>query len=189
MQWRSTKIEGAGRTLSGWSRALALPLALGVGADLVQAADLDAATGFKALTGLAGAWTGSTGSPDGPATKVGYRLTSGGHTVMETLFGGGSHEMISMYHIDHDDLVITHYCAMGNQPRMKLDRAGSSADTLVFKFDGGSNLDPAKDMHIHEGRIHLADAGRMEAEWVIFEGPKAIATNKFYLHRAADAAK
>ena len=35
--------------------------------------------------------------------------------------------MINMYHMDGDDLVLTHYCAGGNQPTMKLNTENSSA--------------------------------------------------------------
>ena len=76
--------------------------------------------------------------------------------------------MVSVYHLDGDDLRLTHYCAVGNQPRLKLDRASSTPDKLIFVFDGGTNLDPAKDMHIHgmimtfekEGEVKSALGGQ-----------------------------
>ena len=49
------------------------------------------------------------------------RTTGGGSAVTETLFPGTAHEMMSVYHMDGDDLVLTHYCAGGNQPRMMLE--------------------------------------------------------------------
>ncbi len=49
--------------------------------------------------------------------------------------------MINMYHLDGDDLVLTHYCAGGNQPHMKLDRASATSGKLQFDFIGGTNLD------------------------------------------------
>ena len=39
---------------------------------------------------------------------------------------------------------MTHYCALGNQPRMKADPT-APANQLRFKFAGGCNIDPAKD--------------------------------------------
>jgi len=83
---------------------------------------------------------------------VTYRLASGGSVVEETLFPGTPHEMISMYHVVDGELVLTHYCAMANQPRMRLDRKASAPERLVFAFDGGTNFDPAKDTHGHSGR-------------------------------------
>ena len=60
---------------------------------------------------------------------------------------GTDHEMVSVYHADGKDVVMTHYCAFGNQPKMKLDPA-SKDNELKFVFAGGTNLDPAKDTHM-----------------------------------------
>jgi hypothetical protein len=149
-----------------------------------SAADFDAKAAFAQLQSLAGEWNGSVVKRDGPKTTVDYRLTAGGKTVMETLFGGGAHEMISMYHLDGPDLVITHFCAMGNQPRMKLDRVASRTNEFHFAFSGGSNLDAAKDTHIHEGRLRFPTADRLEAEWVVFRNGKPVGTNAFFLSRS-----
>ena len=73
-------------------------------------------------------------TPDGPKTTVEYRVTAGGSVVMETMFAGEPHEMITMYTVDGDSLVATHYCSGGNQPVLKLNAAKSTADELVFDF-------------------------------------------------------
>ena len=87
----------------------------------------------------------------------------------ETLFPGQPHEMVSIYHRDGGDLVMTHYCVLGNQPRMKADR-NSSADQIHFQFAGGSNLDPAKDKHMHEATLTIVDADHIELKGVGWEG-------------------
>ena len=56
-----------------------------------------------------------------------YRVTAAGSAVMEVLFPGTDHEMVTVYHQDGDDLILTHYCAAGNQPRMKCRRVGSES--------------------------------------------------------------
>ena len=140
---------------------------------------------FARLKSLAGEWQGSVGKPDGPATTVIYRVTANGNTVMETLFPGSDHEMISMYHLDGPELVLTHYCAAGNQPRMKFSPEKSSATNLVFDFTGGTNLDPAKDGHIHNGRIRLSGEDRLQADWVFHADGKAAGTNSLFLGRRA----
>jgi hypothetical protein len=89
--------------------------------------------------------------------------------------------MISMYHLENGDLIATHYCAMGNQPRMKLSKATPSE--LTFDFVGGAGIDPEKSMHIHGGTISLRPDGKMEALWRVFRGGKEIAQNKFFLQR------
>ena len=73
--------------------------------------------------------------------------------------------MVSVYHLDGDDLRMTHYCAVGNQPRVKLDRVHSTPDHLIFVFDGGTNLDPQKDMHIHGVKITFHKDGKVDSAW------------------------
>jgi hypothetical protein len=143
--------------------------------------DPDARAAFTRLKALAGEWEGTVTSADGPKTRVVYRVTSGGSTLLEDLFPGTDHEMISMYHLDGDALVLTHYCAMGNQPRMRL--AEASRNELRFEFAGGANIKPEKDAHMHSGRIVFADADRIEARWAVYEGGKPIGENAFFLSR------
>jgi hypothetical protein len=73
----------------------------------------DSVVAFQKLKNLNGEWTGTAESKQGPAAAVSYHLTANGNTLMETLFPGTDHEMISMYYLDGKDLVLTHYCAMG----------------------------------------------------------------------------
>ncbi len=146
-----------------------------------QAVDPGAA--FERLKSLAGTWQGQAGDEKGgPPAIVVYRVASAGSVVQETLFPGTSHEMISMYHMADGNLVLTHYCAMGNQPRMRLDTAASSAARLVFAFDGGSNFDPAKDPHVHSGVIEIA-GDALRSEWASWQGGKEAGRKTFDLRR------
>ena len=79
--------------------------------------------------------------------------------------------MVSIYHRDGADLVMTHYCALGNQPRMKADPK-SPANQIRFQFAGGTNLDPAKDMHMHEGTLTFVDDDHIEFSGVAWVGGK-----------------
>lgn len=142
------------------------------------------AAAFERLKGLAGAWEGTMMTKDGPPAQVRYEVISGGSAVMETLLAGTENEMRSVYHLDRGALVMTHYCAAGNQPRMRLAK-GSTEDLLVFEFTGGTNLDARKDMHIHGGRIRLVAPDRLEAEWDHWKAGKKTGAAAFFLARAA----
>jgi hypothetical protein len=143
---------------------------------------------FERLKSLAGEWQGQAGHGEQkfPAS-VTYKLASNGTVVMETLMPGTPHEMVSMYHLADGELVMTHYCGMGNQPRMKLDTAGSTPDELKFAFVGGTNLDPAKDGHIHAGALKFEGAG-LSSDWTFWTGGKEAGHNVFNLKRASGAA-
>ena len=138
----------------------------------------ESAAAFERLKALAGAWHGSFGMGGEAAgtADVGYRVTSGGATVEETLFGGSPHEMVTMYHLDGPRLLLTHYCAAGNQPTMVL-QPGSGDGVLRFEFLRGTNMEPA-DGHMHRAVIDLSEEGRMKATWTYFEngqaGPDAV---------------
>src|SRR5688500_8418749 len=131
----------------------------------------DGRVAFEKLKTLAGTWRGHVGAPDRAAT-IEYRLVSGGTVVMETLFPGTSHEMISMYYLDGGNLLLTHFCSAGNQPQMTYDRKRSTPREFVFKFDGGRGFVAREDLHIHNGWIRFLDENRLEEGWTAWEHGK-----------------
>jgi hypothetical protein len=113
---------------------------------------------------LAGTWL--IAGPDGKATdQIAsiIKVTAGGSAVHETLFPGQPQEMISLYTADGPDLILTHYCVLGNQPRLKAD-PNSPANQIVFLFVGGSNLDPKKDKHMHDATLTIIDDDHLEVK-------------------------
>ena len=128
--------------------------------------------GLERLKKLAGTWV--MADKDGKATDQVVsviKVTAAGSAVHETLFPGQPHEMISIYYRDGSDLMMTHYCSLGNQPRMKAD-PHSPANQIRWMFAGGSNLDPAKDMHMHEGTLTFIDDDHIEFSGVCWAGGK-----------------
>lgn len=143
---------------------------------------VDARVAFHLLKGLAGEWTGTAGKDNIPAT-VTYRIGSHGTVVTEMLFPDTDHEMMTVYFVQGKDLVANHYCAGGNQPHFKLDLAKSTLKELVFAFDGGTNLDPNKDMHVHDGSIKLVGDGKLEASWSSYFRGEKQSSHDFHLTR------
>jgi hypothetical protein len=156
--------------LSGFLLLLLFPM---LGADDPKpSTPVDANAAFEKLKGLVGDWEGTE---DGRTFSVIYKLTGAGSALVETQLAGTEHEMVSIYHLDNDKLLMTHYCAVGNQPRLKLDPKASTPESLVFTFDGGTNFDPAKDMHIHGAKILFgADTNHLKSEWSAWVGGKPV---------------
>jgi hypothetical protein len=102
---------------------------------------------------------------------------------MESQFAGTDHEMITMYYRDGKDLVLTHYCTMGNQPRMRLNRAASTPETLVFEGDGVTGLKSADEEHMSSARIQFRNDGRVVSEWRSARGSSVEEPKRFYLSR------
>ncbi len=128
--------------------------------------------GLERMKKLAGTWVAADkdGKPTDQVMSV-IKVTAAGSAVHETLFPGQPMEMVSVYYRDGADLMMTHYCALGNQPRMKADPK-SPSNQICFKFVGGSNLDPAKDKHMHEGTLTFIDDDHIEFSGVAWEGGK-----------------
>jgi hypothetical protein len=152
-------------------------------ADAPATAKVDGKTAFEKLKTLAGNWDGM--GDQGMPVPVNYKVTGGGSVVMETLFAGTPHEMVTMYHLDGGDLVATHYCAGGNQPHLKLDTGKSTPDHLILSFAGGSNLDPAKDNYMHDGKLAFTPDGHLDAEWDVYAAGQPAGSHVFHLTRAA----
>jgi hypothetical protein len=134
--------------------------------------------GLEKLKKLAGEWVtvDDKGNPTKQVVSI-FKVTANGSAVHETIFPGTDHEMITVYHRDGADLVLTHYCAMGNQPHLKLDPK-SLENKLVFQFVGGANIDPKKDMHMHEGSITIIDNDTIEWQWVGYKDGKPMEDHK-----------
>jgi len=150
---------------------------------LEPAPGADPKAALERLKRLAGDWEGHLMTPDGPPVSVSYAVTSAGSVVMERLAAGTDHEMVSMYHMDGKDLVMTHYCAAGNQPHLRWNPANSSATELVFDFAGGSNMDPAVDGHMHSGKMMLKDDSHIENVWIGYDQGKPAGDKRFILAR------
>lgn len=125
--------------------------------------------GLEKMKKLAGTWVAADkdGKPTDQVVSI-IKVTAGGSAVHETLFPGQPMEMISIYTADGQDLVLTHYCVLGNQPRMRAD-SKLPGNQLCFKFDGGGNLDSKKDKHMHEATLTLIDDDHTELTCVAWE--------------------
>jgi hypothetical protein len=138
---------------------------LAVAAIAGETAPSASAQRFGELKKLIGDWyeAGKDGKPTDKLVSS-IRVTSAGTAIEETLFPGGDHEMVTMYHLDGDDLMLTHYCALGNQPRMKAE-PGSDAKRIVFKCVGATNLKSEDEQHMHQATLTIADGDHLQAEW------------------------
>lgn len=144
----------------------------------------DHAQAFDRVKALAGTWEGTAGAgPESFPASVSYELVSNGTAVLERMFAGTPHEMLNVYYLDRGSLVAVHYCAAGNQPRFKYDAGTSTATELAFGFAGGDNVDPAKDQHVHAGKLFVGDAAKLEEEWTFWKAGKLDHSARFALVR------
>lgn len=128
--------------------------------------------GLEKMKTLVGTWVAADehGKPTDEVVSV-IKVTAGGTAIHETLFPGQPHEMVSIYTIEGPDLLMTHYCMLGNQPKMKASTK-SLKNKLKFEFDGGNNLDPKKDKHMHSAVLTFVDEDHLEVEGIGWEDGK-----------------
>jgi hypothetical protein len=162
---------------------MALVIAGGLAA-LPAPAAAETASPLARLVGLAGEWIAAE---DGDMVRKGdlvarYSVTAGGTAVVETLFPGQAHEMVTVYYADQGDLALTHYCVGGNQPRMRA-KAAPGASRFEFAFDGGTNLEAAVDRHMHSAWLELVSADELRSEWTEHAGGREAMVVRVHLLR------
>jgi len=140
-------------------------------------------SGLERFKSLAGDWVAAE---DGPMSKKGdlvarYAVSAAGTAVVETVFPGRAHEMVTVYHADGADLVLTHYCMEGNQPRMRARE--TEGPRFDFAYDGGTNIDPARDRHMHSASFEFVSADEIRNEWTELADGKTVLVVKSHLVR------
>jgi len=147
--------------------ALALPLLFACqssdgGAYPERDAELRSAL-FDTVAALEGRW--ELAGPDGPQ-YIEFQVSSNGSAVREVMFPGTESEMTNMYTLDGNSLVMTHYCAGGNQPHM---RATSLEDgRIAFTAFGVSDLTSPDALYMGDMTLFIRDEDHIEEHWRAF---------------------
>ena len=137
---------------------LSLVLLLISTASLAQSA---AQKSFEQLKALAGTWEGAM---DGQPLQVSLRVTSKGNALMHEMKGSGPDDPITMFHLDGDRLLLTHYCDAGNQPRMAAT-ISPDGKTIVFNFIEATNLLSTQMGHMQRVTFTFIDSDHHTENW------------------------
>lgn len=117
---------------------------------------------FRQLQSLEGNWEGRT--PQGESVKS-YISPIASHTaVMETVTVGRE-EMVSLYSVNANSILLVHYCASNHQPRMRAVPASSPIQELVFSFEGAENLPSLAVGHERQLVIEFQDSDHITERW------------------------
>ncbi len=124
---------------------------------------------FEKLKTLAGSWQG-TNYQGKPVTAI-YEVVSNGSAVMERLQNEGELDMVTMYHLDGENLMMTHYCSAMNQPRMRAELS-DDANVVKFAMFDITNL-ASKDAGHMEGMVlNYKDDDHIVHEWTFVDKGK-----------------
>ena len=156
---------------------------LGLSQSVAHATDsvnTNAAAAFNKLKTLAGTWEAT--SERGKVTSS-YEVISGGSALVERDNVPGEGAMLTVYHLDGDRLVLTHYCTAGNQPHMQAEAYDPASNQLVFNFTGGGNLSNTNAGHMHNVVFKFAGADTFAANWTFREDGKPKFVENIEYHR------
>jgi hypothetical protein len=142
-------------------------------------AQSDAQKTFDKLKTLAGTWEGKlTTTPpqadvQGKSAKISLRVTSMGNAIVhEATSEGRPDDPITMFYLDGDRLLLTHYCDAGNRPRMV---ARPSADGKTVEFDFLDLAGGTEYGHMHHAVFTFVDASHHIEDWTyVMPGDKPV---------------
>jgi len=145
----------------------------------------DAQMSFDTMKNLAGSWEGPvTTSPqavevEGKPAQILLRVTSRGNALMHDLTVAGIPDNpITMFYLDSDRMLLTHYCDAGNRPRMtgKLSPDGKKVEFEFLDIAGNPQF------HMHHAVFTIIDANHHTEDWTFMMKDKPIHAH-FDLHR------
>ena len=156
---------------------------LGLATSMARAADkpeTKAAAAFNKLKTLAGTWEAT--SERGKVTSS-YEVISNGNALAERINVPGEGEMLTVYHLDGNRLVLTHYCTAGNQPHMQAEAYDPASNQIQFDFAGGGNLANPNAGHMHNVAFKFASADQFTANWTFQVNGKPKLVENIDYHR------
>ena len=150
-------MQGRTKTLLACLAGLLLTVAM----PLVQAqADKNTKAGFEKLRSLVGEWQATL--PDGKLMRVSYAEINGG--AIEERYRSKDPmwwNMSTVYHLDKNRIMMTHYCSWGNHPRMTAIVPDLPEKRLharrQLRFRGRQSYESSLDL-ARKGRRQAADA-------------------------------
>jgi hypothetical protein len=147
--------------------------------------DLDltpARAAFERFKKLEGNWKGR--STKGWEETVSYKTIAQGSVVVGTSFDAHPNEtMLTMFHLDGDRLMLTHYCVAKNQPRLVATSFTDDGKTITFTFLDGTNI-PSRDRgHMDKAVFRFLDDNHMTSQWTWYQGGKESWMEEIQLER------
>lgn len=160
-------------TLACQSTSSGAPQVAGTATDAQRAALLGR------FCNLAGTWEATT--PDGSKDETVFTVCSQGSALREVMFPGKPYEMTNVYHMDGSSLLMTHYCAEGNQPRMRA--SAEEGNTVRFAFDSVTNLRGPDEPYMGSLVVTFLDSNHVRYEWHHHQAGRVDSGARFELTR------
>jgi len=127
------------------------------------------AAAFDHLASLVGEWRGVQSETE---FQVTYTLTADGSALMEEFRPKGGPTMVTLFTVDGDHLIATHYCSAQNQPQMVSTAiAEPQAKSVAFSLVRVTGLKTPDDWHNTGLVLTIEDQDHVTQEWTyLFKG-------------------
>ena len=124
---------------------------------------------FERLKSLAGEWQAK--SSKGWDEPVSYQIVAGGSVVVESnsFKDAPQNTMFTMFHLDGDRLLATHYCASGNQPRLIASGVSDDGRQLTFTYLDATGLPSRDHGHMDQAVFRFLAPDRFTARWTWYQ--------------------
>jgi Tfp pilus assembly protein PilW len=136
---------------------------------------------FDQLKSLAGEWEGT--NTQGSKVHLTYQVVSNGSVLMERLQSAGESEMITMYSLDGDHIVVTHYCSAGNQPTMQTPTATAATGKYDFSFVRVSGMKTPDEGHMVSLSVSMPDKDHLTQVWTFDDHGKSLVDTFTYTRK------
>jgi hypothetical protein len=123
---------------------------------------------YERIKFLTGKWMGKT--TKGWTDRIEFNLLAGGSAVEERSFDAHPGEtMVTIFHMDGDRLMLTHYCVAKNQPRLLATTISPDGKTIEFTFLDATNLPSRNKGHMDKAVYHFVDYNHFTTRWTWYE--------------------
>jgi hypothetical protein len=140
---------------------------------------------FDRLSSLQGKWKGQI---DGVKTTLIYTLTANGSALMEQCRPEKGSEMITIFTIDGDRLIATHYCSAKNQPQMATPTITDVQKPLAFSLVRVTGLKSLDAFHNTGLTVIQESNNHVTQEW-LYESKGKTGKNVFHFTRVSEGAR
>jgi hypothetical protein len=130
--------------------------------------DTPARRAFERIKRLAGDWQGK--STNGWEERTTFRVIASGSAVMYTSFDAHPGQtMLTVFHLDGEHLMLTHYCVAKNQPRLRATEFGDDGSSVTFTFLDATNLASRDKGHMDKAVYRFDGEDRFTTKWTWYQ--------------------
>jgi hypothetical protein len=132
-----------------------------------------AALAFERLKALEGDW--DSFSTKGWAGRTSLRAIARGSALVATSQFEEAHPgetMLTVFHLDGERLMLTHYCVARNQPRLVATAISTDLSTITFTFRDGTNLPSREAGHMDQAVYRIEGKDRYTSRWTWYQDGK-----------------